>query len=360
MTAEVANPWAMDSLAAILNTQAGLVSMTQLWDVGMTRAQVRANLDAGRWLKRSHLVISTFTGELTREQMQWLGVLHGGPGALIGGLSALEVHGLRSWERPVVTVLVPNYRRPKPLPGLALYRCRPLVLAAANRRLPLQRIEPAALWFASTEPRLRTAHGLLAAVVQQRLSTPERLTDWTERMAPMKGADEIRRVLTEFAGGAQSMAEVDVGKFCKEFGFVLPTRQRNALRHLDSVLDPNRHWQDQVEAAMTAYLGVLAENPIMLRALFIDILGLGAQGLAARRRVNEAIADFLLGVVNPARDNAVMTSSMAMAVVGGINELVLQLIEQDQVHEIQSITHTTSALIRAVVGTERPRGSGGG
>jgi len=135
---------------------------------------------------------------------------------------------------------------------------------------------------------------------------------------------------------------------------------RNALRHLDSVLDPNRHWQDQVEAAMTAYLGVLAENPIMLRALFIDILGLGAQGLAARRRVNEAIADFLLGVVNPARDSAVMTSSMAMAVVGGINELVLQLIEQDQIHEIQSITHTTSALIRAVVGTERPRGSGGG
>ena len=135
---------------------------------------------------------------------------------------------------------------------------------------------------------------------------------------------------------------------------------RNALRHLDSVLDPNRHWQDQVEAAMTAYLGVLAENPIMLRALFIDILGLGAQGLAARRRVNEAIADFLLGVVNPARDNAVMTSSMAMAVVGGINELVLQLIEQDQIHEIQSITHTTSALIRAVVGTERSKVSGGG
>jgi len=135
---------------------------------------------------------------------------------------------------------------------------------------------------------------------------------------------------------------------------------RNALRHLDSVLDPNRHWQDQVEAAMTAYLGVLAENPIMLRALFIDILGLGAQGLAARRRVNEAIADFLLGVVNPTRDNAVMTSSMTMAVVGGINELVLQLIEQDQIHEIQSITHTTSALIRAVVGTERSKVSGGG
>jgi len=270
----------MDSLAAILNTQAGLVSMTQLWDVGMTRAQVRANLDAGRWLKRSHLVISTFTGELTREQMQWLGVLHGGPGALIGGLSALEVHGLRSWERPVVTVLVPNYRRPKPLPGLALYRCRPLVLAAANRRLPLQRIEPAALWFASTwfastEPRLRTAHGLLAAVVQQRLSTPERLTDWTERMAPMKGADEIRRVLTEFAGGAQSMAEVDVGKFCKEFGFVLPTRQRcrtdetGRVRFTDAewLLEDGRTLVLEVDGALHLSMGNYSEDIRRQRAL---------------------------------------------------------------------------------------------
>ena len=116
------------------------------------------------------------------------------------------------------------------------------------------------------------------------------------------------------------------------------------------MLDPNRHWQDQVESAMTAYLGVLAENPIMLcRALFIDILGLGTQGLAARRRVNVAVADFLLGVVNPMRDDRVMSPSMAMAVVGGINELVLQLIEQDRIHDITP-SPTTSELIRAVVG----------
>lgn len=125
---------------------------------------------------------------------------------------------------------------------------------------------------------------------------------------------------------------------------------RNALRHLESALDPHRHWQDQVEGAMTAYLGVLAENPIMLRALFIDILGLGAQGLAARRRVNKAVAAFLLGVVNPQRNESVLSPSMAMAVVGGINELVLQLIEQDRIHEIHTITQTTSALIRGVVG----------
>ena len=131
---------------------------------------------------------------------------------------------------------------------------------------------------------------------------------------------------------------------------------RNALRQLGAMIDPSRHWQHQVEGAMAAYLGVLADNPIVLRALFIDILSLGTEGLAARRRVNHEIAEFLLSVVNPQRDEAVMSPAMAMAVVGGINELVLQLIEQDRIQDIHTITDTTSALIRAVVGGEAPRG----
>jgi len=130
---------------------------------------------------------------------------------------------------------------------------------------------------------------------------------------------------------------------------------RNALRQLQGMLDPSRHWQHQVEEAMAAYLGVLAENPTVLRALFIDILSLGTEGLAARRRVNHEIAEFLLSVVNPQRVDAVMSQAMAMAVVGGINELVLQLIEQDRIQDIHSITDTTSALIRAVVGATEAR-----
>ncbi len=131
---------------------------------------------------------------------------------------------------------------------------------------------------------------------------------------------------------------------------------RNALRQLSAMLDPSRHWQHQVEGAMAAYLGVLADNPIVLRALFIDILSLGTEGLAARRRVNSEVADFLLNVVNPQRDQAIMSPTMAMAVVGGINELVLQLIEQDRIEDIHTITDTTSALIRAVVGKDVAKG----
>jgi len=126
----------------------------------------------------------------------------------------------------------------------------------------------------------------------------------------------------------------------------------NALRELRSSIDPQRGWESQLESAMVSYLHSLSTNPKLLRTLFIDILGLGTPGLAARRRVNHEIADFVLEVINPTHDQAIMTPTMAMAVVGGINELVLQLIEQDRIEDIQSIITTTSALIRAVVGVK--------
>lgn len=112
----------------------------------------------------------------------------------------------------------------------------------STQRLPIQRVEPAALWFASTEPRPRTAHGLLAAVVQQRLSTPERLQAAVEQLTPLKGAREIRKVLAEFAGGAESMAEVDLSDFCKEFGFVAPARQRRRTDDTGKVRFTDAEW----------------------------------------------------------------------------------------------------------------------
>ncbi len=126
----------------------------------------------------------------------------------------------------------------------------------------------------------------------------------------------------------------------------------HALRELRSSIDPQRGWESQLESAMVSYLHSLSANPKLLRTLFIDILGLGTAGLAARRRVNHEIADFVLEVINPTHDQAIMSKTMAMAVVGGINELVLELIEQDRIQDIPSITTTTSALIRAVVGVK--------
>ncbi|WP_298931818.1 TetR/AcrR family transcriptional regulator [uncultured Ramlibacter sp.] len=122
----------------------------------------------------------------------------------------------------------------------------------------------------------------------------------------------------------------------------------NALKVLREAIDPRHEWETQVEQALGAYLGAMATNPLLMRTLFIEILGLGAQGLASRRRVNQEIAGFMLGVVNAGGRSAPLSPGMAMAVVGGINELVLEYIEQDRVAELGQLVGPASQLVRAV------------
>jgi AcrR family transcriptional regulator len=127
---------------------------------------------------------------------------------------------------------------------------------------------------------------------------------------------------------------------------------RNALKVLRDSIDPEHDWHTQVEQALAAYLACMAQNPVLMRTLFIEILGLGAEGLESRRRVNQEIADFMLAVVNGgeagARRAQPLSRGMAMAVVGGINELVLEYIEQDKVARLPELVGPSSQLLRAV------------
>jgi AcrR family transcriptional regulator len=127
----------------------------------------------------------------------------------------------------------------------------------------------------------------------------------------------------------------------------------NALKVLRNSIDPVHGWEAQVEHALAAYLGCIAQNPVLMRTLFIEILGLGTQGLLARRRVNQEIADFMLAVVNSKQDGnarpTTLSTDMAMAIVGGINELILQYIEQDRVARLSELVEPSSRLVRAVM-----------
>lgn len=128
----------------------------------------------------------------------------------------------------------------------------------------------------------------------------------------------------------------------------------NALKVLRDSIDPQHEWQTQVERALTAYLGCMAQNPVLMRTLFIEILGLGTQGLAARRRVNQEVADFMLGLVNGGSGrerSSPLSPGMAMAVVGGINELILQHIEGERVPQLLELVAPSCQLVRAATQT---------
>ena len=126
---------------------------------------------------------------------------------------------------------------------------------------------------------------------------------------------------------------------------------RNTLAVLREAIDPRDEWHTQLDRALVAYLGSMAQNPALLRSLSMEILGLGAEGMAARRRVNQELCRFMLEVVNEGSGGSrksPLTPAMALAVVGGINELVLQAIEQGRADQLAQLAGPAGELVRAV------------
>ena len=124
----------------------------------------------------------------------------------------------------------------------------------------------------------------------------------------------------------------------------------NALKVLRTAIDPAHPWQTQLEQALAAYFAGMAANPLLMRTLYVEILGLGPEGLAARRRINREIAQFMLDVVNAPGAGGSLTPQMAMAVVGGINELVLEYIERDEEERLAELVAPAAQLVHAVTG----------
>jgi len=212
----------------LADAQEGLLSWRQLRGLQVTHAEVRHHVAMRRWAHRSAQVVSTTTGPLSPDQRLWLGVLHGGPTAMIAGLNAAAQHGLKGWSRDVITVLVSNPLSFEPLDGYRFLRSRRAYdLLIAKGELPLCRLEPAVLMFASKEPHLRTALGALAAVTQQRLTTPDRLREWIGLLAPLRRAAQMRAFLDDLDGGAQSLAEAEVHRVCREWGIARPAAQKS-------------------------------------------------------------------------------------------------------------------------------------
>lgn len=102
---------------------------------------------------------------------------------------------------------------------------RPIDAYRSPNRLPTWRVEPAALLWAAHTPVTRSAYGLLTACVQQRLTTPSELNIWVGRMRPLRRARAFRTLLTEIAGGSQSVGELDVLRMCRRHGLPVPARQ---------------------------------------------------------------------------------------------------------------------------------------
>jgi hypothetical protein len=75
----------------------------------------------------------------------------------------------------------------------------------------------------------RSCAGVLAAVVQQRLTTPERLGMALEQAGTIRHRRLMRLSIADIEGGAHALSEIDFGGLCRRYDLGPVVRQQGRL-----------------------------------------------------------------------------------------------------------------------------------
>ena len=214
----------IDRIAA---SQGRVISRRQLYELGMSRSEVRAQIRAGRWQRLGSQCVVTHTGPLSEEARLWSAVLEGGPRALLDGASALVAAGLVHFEPEKIRVSVPRGARIR-------HRGTSADIRQTRRWRPEDRVETgvprtqvavagirAALW-AKTN---RQAALILTMAVQQGLVTAEQLSVEMLLIRRDKRRLFLHDVLNDLLGGVRSLGELDVLRGCRERAIPEPDMQ---------------------------------------------------------------------------------------------------------------------------------------
>lgn len=212
-----------------------------LFGEGHTRWMIKR----GRWQRPAKGVVVRHSGPLTRDDTLACELLIQAPGAALAGLSSASLDGLRGFDPPAVTLLVPRGHRIRPREGVVVRSTLQLgeqdihpVRVPRRTRLP-RSIVDAASW-AGTELK---AQAIIASSVQQGLVSPTSLSDVVQRLVKAHRRPLIVETIRDVSGGSLSEYEVAFLRMCRRFGLPLPSRQvrrRDAsgrLRYLDAEFD---------------------------------------------------------------------------------------------------------------------------
>jgi hypothetical protein len=214
------------ALGELARLQDDVLTRRQLYECGYTESAIRARIRVQRWQACGRRVVVLHNGPLTTRQRWWVAVL-AQHGAALAGITAATEYGLSGFDEDTIHLLLRFGSRRHPAPGVHLHVSRRFGAADIHpgRAMPTVRIERALVDAASWMAPERKACAVLAAGVQQGLTTAARLKP---ELASATGAHHHRlltRVLWDIEGGAQSFAEIDVGRCAALAGLAPPVRQ---------------------------------------------------------------------------------------------------------------------------------------
>lgn len=188
-------------------SQAGVISSSQLKAVGFTPAMVRSQVAANRLQPLLRGVFATFTGELSPQARWWAAHLYAGEGAILIGRSALQAWGAQEPEK-LVLLGVPPRRVVMPQQDIEIRR----VVATASRNNPkgappTQSIEGAVLDVAAALTSTPAAE-LVSRVMQQRRSSVAKVRRELWSRQRYRHRNLIEELLTEHETGLTTPLEV--------------------------------------------------------------------------------------------------------------------------------------------------------
>jgi hypothetical protein len=167
-----------DPVAVLAQRQDGLVSRAQLLAVGITKEAVRWQIrPGGRWQVVLPGIYAKFTGPLAPRQRLRAGLLHAGDQAMLCGLTAAELHGLRYLPRGdgVVHVLVSCRARARSVAFVRVHTTTRLPRRWWREAFPLVPPAHAAVAVARGLVSLRDVRAVLCEAVQRGLATSDEL-----------------------------------------------------------------------------------------------------------------------------------------------------------------------------------------
>ncbi|WP_019872839.1 hypothetical protein [Sporichthya polymorpha] len=212
-------------IAAAAKPQAGVLSLTQLYGMGVERWDLRAEVRAGRWRRWGKQTVRVADGD-PAVAVLWRALFEVSPLAVLDGVTALQVAGLKTITADAIHVAVPKSSRPRRCRGVVVHETRryeasSVVDDGIPRMQPATAAVHAALWARTS----RQAALFVLASAQQRLFTLEEFGVEVEKIRRDRRRGLIRQLYAELAGGIEALGERDFARLCRRRGLPPPTRQ---------------------------------------------------------------------------------------------------------------------------------------
>lgn len=227
----------------LLSVQDGVIAA---WQPGAPSLRsMREAHQRGHWRRLTSRTYAASPAEPTEQQRLWSAVLHCGPHAILGGRNALVVNGWKQalrWPTDVIAPRSVGVRVPRDI------RVHRLQAFSRSRRsgIPRSTVAQACLDAAAWARTEREAAFLVVSVLQQRLTTPDRLRRLLAAQSKCPRRALIQEVISDYTCGVTTMGERDFSRLCTTHGIRTPDRQvrrkdsTGKHRYLDAHFDAER------------------------------------------------------------------------------------------------------------------------